>query len=95
MKTSVLPSWRAEEICRQHERSRRAPKLMLSLSRYDEAARLFFLGLREHYLDAIASGRLEAWKAAAHASIELMASVPGTEIVSRARLHAATDEEGK
>jgi hypothetical protein len=60
------------------------PSLLLSLDQ-DRAMSLFFDGLRMHHIDAIASGKLEEWKAVGRSVIELCGTV------SDARLHKRAD----
>lgn len=62
------------------------PSLLLSLERHDASMQLFFEGLRSHYFECIASGRLDAWKKAGHAIIDLCGSMSEAEIVKRTTL---------
>jgi hypothetical protein len=67
-------------------RKKHTPELLLSLERHDEALRLMFVGLRQHYLDCIASGQLKRWKRVAHAVIDLLGEVPEAKITARQAL---------
>ncbi len=67
--------------------------------RHEDAARLFFNALIDHYADCVASGRTEVWKRAAHAAVDLFGLPPhGVEFVRRADLvsgFAPSNEGGK
>jgi hypothetical protein len=62
------------------------PELLMSLPTNDRAMRLIFGGLQDHYFEAITSGRLDKWAAAAHAAIDLFACVPEARIVKRSEM---------
>ena len=87
---------RPEQITKELERirweSRAAspwtvePELLMSLPTNDRAMRLMFGGLQDHYNEAVTSGRLDKWAAAAHAAIDLFACVPEARIVKRSEM---------
>lgn len=79
---------RADQLQRASDLDRLEPKILLSdqLYRYEEALKLIFEGLRQHYIECITTGRLDAWMRAAHASINLLGSVPDIEFVKRETL---------
>jgi hypothetical protein len=54
-----------------------------TVARNDEAARHFFDALREQFFHAAAAGKLEAWRAAGHSTIDLLADLPGVEFAKR------------
>lgn len=62
------------------------PSLLLSLAREDESLCKFFEGLRLHYIECIAMGRLDIWKNAGHAIIELCGSVSRVGVTNRGTL---------
>lgn len=59
------------------------PQTLLSLERPVGAADLMLEGLRSYYLESLTMGRIEAWRKAAHAMIDLMADVEAVKIVRR------------
>jgi hypothetical protein len=67
------------------------PELLMSLRTNDKAMRLIFGGLQDHYFEAVTSGRLDKWAAAAHAAIELFACVPEARIVKRSEMRGDSD----
>jgi hypothetical protein len=48
------------------------PVALLKLLESERTVDLFFAGLKQHYVDAIASGRTEVWRDCAHAIIDLI-----------------------
>lgn len=79
----------AEQIQRAVDRQRNKPNVLLSdaLYRHEEARRLIFLGLERHYIECATSGRMEDWKRAAHAAVDLLGYVADVEFVRRKDLH--------
>lgn len=59
------------------------PETLLSLERPLHAADLMLDGLRQYYLDSLTMNRIELWRKAAHAMIDLMADVEAVKIVRR------------
>ena len=59
------------------------PKTLISLEKPVGAADLMLEGLRAYYLESLTMGRIEAWRKAAHAMIDLMADVEDVKIVRR------------
>jgi len=91
------PQMRTGETFEQyHERRRRSsdgpsnaprvPATLLSLERPTGAADLMLEGLRNHYLECLTMGKIEAWRKAAHAMIDLMADVEQASLTSRSSL---------
>lgn len=63
------------------------PHTLINAVRHEQPVRLIFDGLQQHYFECLTSGRLEAWKAAAHSAIDLLGSAPDDVVVhSRATL---------
>lgn len=64
----------------------RVPVTLLSLDRPAGAADLMLEGLRNHYLESLTMGKIEAWRKAAHAMIDLMADVEQAALTRRSTL---------
>lgn len=64
------------ELQRAYDRQRLEPSTLLSLGRHDEACRLIFKGLHDHYLECVTTGRMDKWEEVGIASIRLLAAVP-------------------
>jgi hypothetical protein len=62
------------------------PETMLSLERPVHAADLMLDGLRQYYLESLTMNRIESWRKAAHAMVDLMADVDAAVIVRRGTL---------
>jgi hypothetical protein len=80
-----LSAAHAERAQRAYDRARLEPEILLSdkLYKHDDALRLIFEGLQQHYIECVTSGRLEAWARAAHAAVELLSDVPDVEFAQR------------
>lgn len=48
------------------------PTVLPTLLKSEETLDLFFAGLRLHYVECLASGRIEDWRRCAHSIIDLM-----------------------
>jgi len=59
------------------------PQTLISLGKPVGAADLMLDGLRQYYLESLAMGRIEAWRRAAHAMIDLMADVDQAVLTRR------------
>lgn len=62
------------------------------LERHDRAMRLFFEGLAMHFFECAASGRIEDWRKAGHAAIDLICCLNGVEFARRAELLPPAEE---
>lgn len=85
IRKELLSPKNAEKIQRENDRERNRPHVLLSdrLCRHESARRLIFLGLERHYIECVLSGRLEAWKQAAHAAADLLSCTSDIEFVRR------------
>lgn len=83
-----ITNQRRERLQAAYDRQRSRPTILLSdtLERQRNAIALIFEGLVQHYIDCLTAGRLDQWKSAAHASIELFGSIPGVKFVRRSEL---------
>lgn len=54
-------------------RERMRPVALVAALKHEDANRLLFQGLMEHYTKSLLSNRLDIWAKAAHAAIDLMA----------------------
>lgn len=91
------PQMRLHETFEQYQERRRrssdgpsnpprVPVTLLSLDRPTGAAHLMLEELRNHYLECLTMGKIEAWRKAAHAMVELMADVEQAAITNRSTL---------
>lgn len=72
------------------------PPVALSvLFRPTDAASLMLHGLELHYLPCLAGGRLAQWAAAAHAAVDLLASVPDVKVIARSDLESVLASESQ
>lgn len=59
------------------------PIAIKEVARLEASTHLMFVGLEHHYAECILSGRLDVWRAAAIAAVDLMCSTPTIEFVRR------------
>lgn len=60
------------------------PTALVAAARHAGAARLILTGLERHYFECLASGRMDVWKGAAIAAVNLLADVPDVPFQRRA-----------
>ena len=78
----------AEQIQRTCDRQRNRPHILLSdnVYRHEDARRLIFLGLEQHYIECVLSGRMDDWARAARAAVDLLSYLSDIEFVRRSEL---------